>query len=200
MSFVWILFIVLLLWLLFKSFGNNPTDNVIPQTVIDENYITEYQTEFEKRLSENIDLPDAVHDRDVCIYKKLMSPWYEKLLAKFRYDSSKIQKIREDWVDYMESLEHIATYSFLSLESDTEEARNAYEEDHTMAYRKASSIENAFAEYIGEEAIKELKNIRQLDLTRINSKGEIAPEGFIFDLNGKLIEDPNNIKSSNSVH
>jgi hypothetical protein len=43
--------------------------------------ITKVQTEFEKHLEENADLPDGIRGRDAFIYWNLMSKWFSCLIA-----------------------------------------------------------------------------------------------------------------------
>ena len=48
--------------------------------------------EFEKRLREGIDLPDAIKRREAHFYLHLMREWFSKLAAQSRYDEGKLKE------------------------------------------------------------------------------------------------------------
>jgi hypothetical protein len=80
--------------------------------------IAKAQAEFEKRLEENIDLPDGIRWRDAFIYRNLMRTWFASLLASSRYTATASDKLKSDWLDYMNLMEERATLNFISAETD----------------------------------------------------------------------------------
>ncbi len=97
-----------------------------------------------------------------------------------------IQKIREDFLDWMYSTEHGHRANYLSFELEDEDSRNSYSDEAAIAGKKSYTIENAFAAAIGDNAIKELERVRTLGYSSIDKNGNLAPEGFRFDLEGEL--------------
>jgi hypothetical protein len=77
------------------------------------------QTEFEKRLEEEIDLPDGIRWRNAFIYWQLMRTWFARLLASSRYTGAS-DKLKSDWLEYMGLMEQRATLDFLSLQLSDE--------------------------------------------------------------------------------
>lgn len=57
--------------------------------------------------------------------------------------------------------------------------------------RKIFTIEDAFAQYLGEDKVKELVKVRAYNHRKINKQGELAPEGKCFTALGDLIDDKN---------
>ena len=82
------------------------------------------QAEFEKRLEENVDLPDGITWRAAFIYWQLMRAWFASLLASSGYTGAS-DKIKSDWLDYMDLMERRASVNFLYAEAGTEEKRDA---------------------------------------------------------------------------
>jgi hypothetical protein len=72
--------------------------------------VIQAQTEFEQRLEINIDLPDAVRWRAAFIYWQLMRKWFAKLLASSRYNTGISDKLKSDWLDYMQLMEEMACH------------------------------------------------------------------------------------------
>jgi len=153
---------------------------------IEEETVFKIQSNFEEKLQETY-LPDSIGRQEIYIYKNLMRPWYDKLSSKDRYDDAMIQKLRNDWIDYMNALGDRSTYNYLSLEAEKKEDENSYRNDHIIASRKVFTIENAFASVIGNKEKEKLARIRGLNFSAFNrNNGDIAPDGFEFDANNKL--------------
>jgi len=153
---------------------------------ITEEAVFKIQADFEEKLHDNY-APDAIDGKEIYIYKHLMRPWFDKLSSKNRYDKTMIQKLRNDWVDYMTSLEDRNTSNYLFFESEKQEDENSYRDEHVIASRKVFAIENAFASAIGNEAEEELARITNLDSSSFHRhNGDIAPEGFEFGVDDEL--------------
>lgn len=146
---------------------------------IDEETVFEIETNFEKKL-QNTYLPDAITRKDLYIYKNLMRNWYDQLASKGRYNEPMIQKIRQDWLDYMSSLEDRNTYSYLSFETENEES-DAWREKHINASKKVFAIEDGFASAIGKEAIKELSRVRDESSFNFDVNGNVSTESHKDD-------------------
>ena len=185
-----ILLFIIIIWLVAKkSHEANaiPKQNPEPEkNQIEEEDVFNFQNDFEEDM-QNTDLPDAIDREEIYIYKNLMLPWYNKLSSQYRYDDVMIQKLRNDWIDYMSSLKDRSTYNFLSLEAEDKEKKAAYWNKHVIASRRIFAIEDAFANSIGKEAVKELARIKKLDIfKKISRQGDMAPNGFEYDINDKL--------------
>lgn len=156
---------------------------------INEERVFEIQTEFEGFLEET-HLPDAISRDKIYIYKNLMSPWFNKLISQNRYNESMTQKLREDFLDYMSSLQQKSTSSYLSMESAVgSEDEKKHENRRSNAVKKVNAIEDAFAASIGKEAVEDLARIRGKDIFEFSSSGQLAPEGFEYDFDDdKLIK------------
>jgi hypothetical protein len=115
-----------------------------------------------------------------------MSVWYSKLSAENRYDDTMVQKFRSDWLEYMSALRDKSTYQYLSAESTEKEKEESYRNDHSVASKKVFTIEEAFASVIGKEATDELVRIRGLDDAKFSKEGELIPEGFEINAEGKI--------------
>lgn len=189
---MWVEFIIIVLIILWISRHNNTSEissksekPISIKNEIKEETVFKRQTEFEKKLQETY-LPDAISGIEIYIYKNLMSVWYDKLSSENRYNNEMIQKLRNDWLDYMSALEDRSTYNFLSLEAEKPEEQDSFREDHINASRKSFAIEEAFAAAVGKEAIDELARIRGLDFSSFDNNGNLAPDGFKFDIYGEL--------------
>jgi hypothetical protein len=193
MELIWVIVIVWAVWYFTKKHSNKSAVEQVqvqdekPRNVTEEEVLA-MQTKFEKRLDEQVDFPDGIRYTTVYIYKKLMRSWYSDLVSKYRYDDQMIQKLRNDWVDYMHLLESNARTSYLWMENEGEKAEE-YKERAINSSRKYFAIEDAFAQYLGEEKVKELAYVRSLDESKINKKGELAPEGKEFTIFGDLIDE-----------
>jgi len=178
---IWAVIIIIAVWWIIKrsqksNSSQREEDVLIPESnLIEEDLVFKVQGEFEKNLGDTF-LPDAVKYRDLYIYKYMMRGWFSELSGKYRYDESMIQKLRKDWLDYMEALRDKGLYNFLSLEAETEEQRESYGEKHFMASSKVSAIQDAFAVAIGEEAVKKLSNLQEEELFAFTREGELASE------------------------
>jgi len=189
----WAIVIIIAVWLIVKNAKDRPSNQtfeVFPteNKDINEEDLLKSQTRFEKELVEHVDFPDGIRFRDSYLYKHLMRDWFAKLSGKHRYDDKIIQKLRSDWLGYMWALERGHTNHYLAMESygENQEAHDRYEEEATTYARKAMAIEDGFASAIGEEAVKELDRIRNQGFDKFSREGEIAPEGMLWDIDGKL--------------
>lgn len=197
MPFFWVVVIIIVVWWLAsqskKKTGIAPipmtTNGDEPVSKITEETIFKVQSRFEEKLTKEIDFPDAIRGIEIYIYRNLMRPWYDKLSSQNRYNEEMAQKLCRDWLDYMSAVEDRSTTNYLSLEFYDEKdssKSDSYREEHVLASRKMFAIEDAFAASVGQEAIDELNRVRNLDFYAIDKFGNLAPEGFNFDLMGKL--------------
>lgn len=147
-----------------------------------EQYVIDRQAEFERQLRNGIQygLPDAIRGKTAHIYLHLMREWFNKLAARNRYDESKVRKVRKDWLIYMEALAHHATSSFLAAEAADETKRHKHEKSMDEERRQIVSIEDAFAEAIGPEAVGQLREIRAKKWDNFNDQGDVAPDGYRY--------------------
>ena len=144
--------------------------------------ITKIQTEFEKRLEENIDLPDGVRGQEAFIYWNFMRKWFGSLIAANRYDETKSDKIKRDWLDYLNLLEEKKSLNFLSLEIENEGKRDRYAKQADVAAKEIELIENGMAAAIGKEAIEQLEHTRSSDYNAFDRSGKkpISPIGYHY--------------------
>src|SRR4051794_36116137 len=104
--------------------------------VISEEVVFKIQNEFEDRLQQ-ADLPDAIGGKEIYTYRSLIRPWYNRLAGQHRYHDVMTQKLRRDWIDYIEAVRDRVDYNYLSLESQNEEQADEYRNQHIKASRKA---------------------------------------------------------------
>ncbi|MCX6789994.1 MAG: hypothetical protein NTV60_00520 [Candidatus Kaiserbacteria bacterium] len=158
----------------------------VPGRVIKEDVVFKRQSRFEDFIRQTA-RPDALSGKEIYIYINLMRVWYQKLVSEHRYEETLTQKIRGDWLDYMQAKEDMNTYSFLAM--DAEEAKvKSYNQEEELAARKAWAIEDAFAAAIGKEATTELTRIRAKNsMSEFDYEGNLAPEGFERDTHGKFV-------------
>jgi hypothetical protein len=144
--------------------------------------VVNVQLQFERRLEENSDLPDAVKWRGAYIYRYLMSKWFKALIAKYRYDEGMARKLKGDWLEYLHLLESCETTRFLALESTNEAEQKAYEDDESRERRRIEAIEDAFAAAMGDGAIEELARVRVAPHGSFDRSGKkpIAPDGYRY--------------------
>lgn len=147
-----------------------------------EEYVSQKQMGFEKRLREKIDLPDGIRRQDAHIYLHLMREWFGQLAAQHRYDEAKLKKIRKDWLVYIEALEHSATSQFLALEGSDQATRHKHEKYYEEEKRQLVAIEDAFAHAAGPDAVERLRNIRSKKYDSFSIAGELAPDGYRFGI------------------
>jgi hypothetical protein len=152
------------------------------KTKLSDEAITKVQTEFEKRLEENTDLPDGIRGKEAFIYWNLMRNWFGSLIAANRYTETVSDKIKSDWLDYMSLLEEKSTLNFLCAEAENEEKRDRYYEEKDEAAKKIELIENGMAAAIGEGAIEQLEHTRSRDYDAFDRSGKkpIAPIGYRY--------------------
>lgn len=200
MTIFWIIVAVAITYLLVKqsqSSKQKGTNEVFidndeeKETKITEEMIFKAQSAFETKLSDETEFPDAISGDEIYIYRNLMLGWFNKLAAKNRYDEVMTQKLRSDWLDYIESVSDRSTYNYLSNEFYDEKDNSkseAYREKHIVASRKMFAIQDAFATAIGKEAVAELAKIKAMDFMQFSRHGELAPEGYKWDLGRRELE------------
>ena len=143
------------------------------ELVISEETVFKVQSKFEDKITNETYLPDAISGDEIYIYKNLMRPWFDKLTAQYRYDEKMTQKLRTDWLEYMEAVGDRSTYNYLSLESEDEKQSEKYREDHITASRKMFAIQDAFAIAIGLDAVSELKKVKEMGFMSFSRHGEL---------------------------
>jgi hypothetical protein len=147
----------------------------------DENVLKE-QSEFEHRLDENAGLPDGIVWQRAYTYRHLMRRWFAALIAQHRYDNVMSEKLKTDWLNYLDLLEHQATASFLSAEATDEEKEESYGKESWQMRQQYMAIEDGFAAAIGKEATAELERVRAAAHRSFDRSGikPMAPEGFYY--------------------
>lgn len=180
---LWIIVIGVIIWFIYAHNKEKEQQNISVTTnekevVISEETIFKVQSKFEDKITNEADFPDAISGDEIYIYKNLMRPWFDKLTAQYRYDEKMTQKLRNDWLDYMEAVGDRSTYNYLSLESQDEKESEKYREDHITASRKMFAIQGAFATAIGLDAVSELKKVEEMGFMSFSRHGELPPEGF----------------------
>jgi len=185
-----IIIIVVVWWIVKSHYEPKRSTNVsasVEDNITEEDVLKEKST-FEKNFEHSVEcgVPDALSGQDIYIYRSLMCVWFSKLSSDNRYNDEMIQKIRRDWLDYMYSLESSKTLKFLSLEAEEKEKQESYENKWYIEANKVCAIENAFASLIGKKAVDELTRIRGLNYFDFNKYGNLAPDGFEFNSEGKL--------------
>ena len=128
---------------------------------VSDEAVIKAQTEFERRLETNIDLPDGIRRRDAFIYWHLMRKWFASRHASSRHAATESDKIKSDWLDYMHLMEERAILRFLSLGTENEEKRKAYDEEAIEVSRKITMIEDGMAAAVGQEAVAQLEDARR---------------------------------------
>lgn len=203
MEFILVLAVIWAVWY-FSRQNKSVQQNVAPQNVeqpdieteekevnYTEEQVLSYQASFEQKIQDEIDFPDAIRGEELYIYKELVKPWFQKLAAKYRYDAAMIQKIRNDFFEYMYSMRDLSTTSYLGMEFDGEKGEE-YSKRARQSAMKVRAIEDGFAAYMGEEAEEKLKAIRDMDFSdrwhKFSKFGEMAPEGKEYDLSGNLVD------------
>lgn len=184
---IWIIVIGIIIWFIYARNKEKVQQNTIgiieeKEAVISEETVFKAQSRFEDKITNETDFPDAISGDEIYIYKNLMRPWFDKLTAQYRYDEKMTQKLRNDWLDYMDAVGDRSTYNYLSLESEDEKQSEKYREDHIAASRKMFAIQDAFAIAIGADAVSELKKVQGMDFISFSRNGELASEGFKWDL------------------
>ena len=154
----------------------------LDKTKLSDESIIKIQGEFERRLQNNVALPDGIHGRQAYIYWNLMRPWFESLISANRYSDNKSEKVRKDLSDYICLLESRETSKYLSLESNNVEARERYGLESNIETKKILMIENGVASAIGKEALEQLEKARGAEYDAFDRTGRepIAPLGYRY--------------------
>jgi hypothetical protein len=156
---------------------------VIYQTIrlSDEN-VLKAQSEFEQRLDENAGLPDGIVCQQAYTYRHLMRKWFATLIAQHRYDNVMSEKLKTNWLSYLDLLERQKKVSFLSAEATDEKKRESYGKKSRQMRQQYMAIEDGFAAAIGKEATAELERVRATAHSSFDRSGikPMAPEGFHY--------------------
>lgn len=140
------------------------------------------QADFERRITNDCDLPDGIRGRDAYIYWNLMRNWFDRLIAANRYDDEYAKKLQRDWCDYIELLPRAKTARFLAMEADNKAKASVYDHEAESTSLSIEVIQNAFAAKIGTEAIEELRDVRSRDYDAFDRTGRrpMAPMGHHY--------------------
>jgi hypothetical protein len=158
----------------------------------DDDVVLKEKARFDKKLEENIDLPDGICWKSAYIYRNLVSPWFLELMATTRYDKTFNRKVKDDFRTYIYELQQAKTSSFLECEAKDEVKRKRHSEEADISATKCRIIEDAFAAAAGQAAVEELHAVRSRDsVTGFDMAGtRMAPAGMRFIL-GKIVpEEP----------
>ena len=111
-----------------------------------------------------------------------MNKWFATLIARHRYDNVMSEKLKTDWLNYLDLLAPQKTVSFLSAEATDEKNRESYGKDSCKMRQQYIAIEDGFAAAIGKEAIAELERVRGAAHSSFDRSGikPMAPEGFHY--------------------
>jgi hypothetical protein len=149
----------------------------------DENVLKK-QTEFERRLDENADLPDGIVWQKAYTYRHLMRKWFAALIAQHRYDDDGAvsKKLKTDWLNYLYLLKQQSLASYLEGETTDKNEQEGYGEDAWQMKQQYMAIEDGFAAAIGKEATVELQRVRTAEHGSFDRSGRkpMAPEGFSY--------------------
>jgi len=147
----------------------------------DEN-VLKAKADFEMRLDENADLPDGIGWQKAYIYRHLMSKWFDSLNARYRYDESISASIRSEWLSYMYLLESESKSSYWSFETINVNEKESYEQTASLERKQYVAIEDEFAAAIGNEAIEELRRVRDAPIGAFDRSGRkpMAPIGYLY--------------------
>lgn len=198
MTFFGVVIIIIVVWYLANR--SKKSDSVFttakavekePEAKISEETVFSVQARFERKLADEIDFPDGIRYFPVYVYKNVMKVWYKELSGTNRYNDEMTQRLRSDWIDYMNAIEDRETYRYLYMETSDEKESEKTKEYHHKAYlagQKMTAIEDGFASSIGKDAVEELKRLRGLNdnHSKFDKFGNLAPEGFEFDFRGEL--------------
>jgi len=149
------------------------------KTRLSDEAVIKAQTEFERRLETNIDLPDGIRSREAFIYLHLMRKWFASLLASSCSPATASDKIKSDWLDYMQLMEERAILRFLSLTED-EEKRKVYDEEAIEVSRKITMIEDGMAAAVGQEAVAQLGDARRRPHDAFDRNADGSPIGYRY--------------------
>jgi len=147
----------------------------------DEN-VLKAKSDFEMRLDKNADLPDGIGWQKAYIYRQLMSKRFDSLIARYRYDESISANIRSEWLSYMYLLESESKSSYWSFETINVNEKESYEQTASLERKQYVAIEDEFAAAIGNEAIEELRRVREAPIGAFDRSGRkpMAPIGYLY--------------------
>jgi hypothetical protein len=147
---------------------------------LSEDGVAKTQARFEEQLQSERFLPGGVHGRDLYIYRALMSGWYTHLSAANCHDTCKLEKIRADWLTYMELVQTQVAIGLLALKASDQSQRDAYAVEFAQIRLRRLAIEDGFAHAVGPEAIEILGGIREKRGDDFSLDGRLAPDGYSF--------------------
>jgi len=149
---------------------------------LSEENVLKAKADFELRLDENADLPDGIGWQKAYIYRNLMSKWFDSLIAKYRYEETISTNIKSDWLNYMYLLESESKSTFLSFETINANDKESYEQTARLERKQYVAIEDGFAAAIGDEAIQELRRVREAPHDAFDRSGRkpMAPIGYLY--------------------
>ena len=151
-----------------------------PPTFTDDD-VYEIQFEFEMRLENEFDLPDAIRGAAAYRYKHLMRTWYHQLLVRHRYNERFAVMLRTDWISYIDAIQENARHCFLSIEASAEEKRKSSSKREFVYKQRLRMLEDAFAVAIGVAAVEELHKVRTSPVNTFDRSGDnMAPIGFHY--------------------
>ncbi len=141
------------------------------------------QVAFEKRLIDNIHLPDGIRWQQAFIYWNVMRGCYEQVIARHRYDPNICDRIKKDWLVYMDLLERRQTTAYLSMEGKKQK-RDQWEAEAAAYTLEIEAIENAIAHLVGNEATTILQTVRGRSYNAFDRSGRepIAPIGYHYSM------------------
>jgi len=149
---------------------------------LSEENVLKAKADFELRLDENADLPDGIGWQKAYIYRQLMSKRFDSLIARYRYDESISANIRSEWLSYMYLLESESKSSYWSFETINVNEKESYEQTASLERKQYVAIEDEFAAAIGNEAIEELRRVREAPIGAFDRSGRkpMAPIGYLY--------------------
>src|ERR1700730_1407085 len=92
--------VICLLWWIEKNDAKKQKERLeeFERDRFSDESVLKAQLEFEKRLEENVDLPDGIRCKRAFIYRNLMTKWFRALIAANRYDEAMSKQIKSDWL------------------------------------------------------------------------------------------------------
>lgn len=183
----WALVIIGGVWWITKK-AQSPTSSLIYKDFTEDNVI-EAQRKFEKSMIES-DGPVGIGYQQTHIYY-LLRGWFEKLCAQNRYKDDMLQRLRSDWMTYLNALEahRIDVYLWMETDREDKEGNDYREEELRMSGMKVKALEDGIAAAMGEEAVKELERKRNMDQDRFGPNGKTAPKRKRYSILGDLMDE-----------
>lgn len=136
---------------------------------------------LEQLIIQNPDDPDSIRYNIAHIFRYLIVPWYKELISIYRNDPDKILRLNRDVSNYVDNLQRWKTLSFLSIEG--EKGRRPINAEEAEKCRMSCDIfEDSIARELGAGAVKLLEAIRTARMFMFNKQGDMAPEGYEFDM------------------